>query len=87
MAVAVLDMNNSNPWSRLPLSEFISLESVRNWVKRFVKSSKNAPSVPKKLSRVVSKTSRCVSILSACSVNFCYHVDKKKDFLLDRIPS
>ncbi|KAJ7373892.1 Cytosolic carboxypeptidase-like protein 5 [Desmophyllum pertusum] len=61
MAVAVLDMTNSNPWSRLPLSEFTSLEGVKNWVKRFVKSSKNAPSVPKKLSRVISKTSSMVA--------------------------
>lgn len=61
VAVAVLDMNNSNPWSRLPLSEFASLEGARNWVKRFVKSSKNAPSVPKKLSRVISKTSSMVA--------------------------
>lgn len=60
MAVAVLDMNNSNPWSRLPLSEFTSLEGVKNWVRRFVKSSKNAPSVPKKLSRVITKTSRYI---------------------------
>jgi len=66
MAVAVLDMNNSNPWSRLPLSEFTSLEGVKNWVRRFVKSSKNAPSVPKKLSRVITKTSRYImaSLLS-----------------------
>ena len=60
MAVAVLDMNNSNPWSRLPLSELTSLEGVKNWVRRFVKSSKNAPSVPKKLSRVITKTSRYI---------------------------
>ena len=66
MAVAVLDMNNSNPWSRLPLSELTSLEGVKNWVRRFVKSSKNAPSVPKKLSRVITKTSRYImaSLLS-----------------------
>ena len=61
MAVSVLDMNNSNPWTRLPLSEFSSLDGVKNWVKRFVKSSKNAPSVPKKLSRIVNRTSRYVT--------------------------
>lgn len=61
MAVAVLDMNNTNPWTRLPLSEFTSLEGVKNWVRRFVKSSKNAPSVPKKLSRVITKTSSMVA--------------------------
>lgn len=61
MAVSVLDMNNSNPWTRLPLSEFSSLDGVKNWVRRFVKSSKNAPSVPKKLSRIVNRTSRYVT--------------------------
>lgn len=61
LAVAVLDMNNSNPWTRLPLSEFSSLDSVRNWVKRFIKSSKNAPSLPKKLSRIVTRTSSLVA--------------------------
>ncbi|PFX32918.1 cytosolic carboxypeptidase-like protein 5 isoform X1 [Stylophora pistillata] len=61
MAVAVLDMNNTNPWTRLPLSEFTSLEGVKNWVRRFVKSSKNAPSVPKKLCRVITKTSSMVA--------------------------
>ena len=70
MAVAVLDMNNSNPWSRLPLSEFTSLEGVKNWVRRFVKSSKNAPSVPKKLSRVITKTSRYVIMASLFSISF-----------------
>lgn len=51
-------MNNSNPWSRLPASEFGSVEGVKNWVMRFVKSAKNAPAVPRKLSRAATKTSR-----------------------------
>lgn len=69
MAVAVLDMNNTNPWTRLPLSEFTSLEGVKNWVRRFVKSSKNAPSVPKKLSRVITKTSRYAK---CCDISCVY---------------
>lgn len=69
MAVAVLDMNNTNPWTRLPLSEFTSLEGVKSWVRRFVKSSKNAPSVPKKLSRVITKTSRYAK---CCDISCVY---------------
>jgi len=58
LAVSVLDMNNLNPWTRLPTSEFGSLEGVKNWVKRYIRSAKNAPSIPKKLSRVAARTSR-----------------------------
>lgn len=68
-------MNNSNPWSRLPLSEFSSLEGVRNWIKRFVKSSKNAPSVPKKLSRVITKTSRFVFLFTECCLSLTVYLD------------
>ncbi|KAK3750638.1 hypothetical protein QZH41_012825 [Actinostola sp. cb2023] len=61
LVVSVLDMTNCNPWSRLPTSEFSSVEGVRNWVRRFIKSAKNAPSIPKKLSRIAAKTSSLVA--------------------------
>ncbi|XP_032234013.2 cytosolic carboxypeptidase-like protein 5 isoform X2 [Nematostella vectensis] len=61
LAIAALDMNNTNPWSRLPMSEFGSVEGVRNWVRRFIKSAKNAPSFPKRLNRAVAKTSSIVA--------------------------
>jgi len=37
MAIAVLDMYNKNPMSRLPLSSYKSLSGVQNWLKKFCK--------------------------------------------------
>eukprot|EP00967_Tisochrysis_lutea_P095475 scaffold139220_cov21-Tisochrysis_lutea.AAC.4 len=32
LPIAALDMRNANPWSRLPSSEYHSLQGVRSWV-------------------------------------------------------
>lgn len=38
--ISVLDFYGCNPWSRLPKSEFKSLEGVRSWVMQYVLQSK-----------------------------------------------
>jgi hypothetical protein len=41
MAIAVLDMYDLNPFTRIPNTTFGSLDSVRNWVKFFIRSKLN----------------------------------------------
>lgn len=37
-AVALLDVYNCNPWSRLPTSEYKSVSGVRDWVSKYAKT-------------------------------------------------
>ncbi|XP_070556995.1 cytosolic carboxypeptidase-like protein 5 isoform X4 [Ptychodera flava] len=61
LAIASLDYANGNPWSRLPLTEHTHLEGVRMWLAKFLRSSRGAPSLPKRMSRMASKTSCMVA--------------------------
>ena len=45
--VSVLDFYDCNPWSRLPKSEFKSLEGVRSWALQYVMQSKGFREDPK----------------------------------------
>ena len=45
--ISVLDFYGCNPWSRLPKSEFKSLEGVRSWVMQYVLQSKGFREHPK----------------------------------------
>lgn len=45
--VSVLDFYDCNPWSRLPKSEFRSLEGVRSWALQYVLQSKGFREDPK----------------------------------------
>lgn len=69
MVVVVFDMNNINFWIRFFFSEFIFLEGVKNWVRRFVKSFKNVFLVFKKFFRVIIKILRYVK---CCDILFVY---------------
>ncbi|XP_030839190.1 cytosolic carboxypeptidase-like protein 5 isoform X4 [Strongylocentrotus purpuratus] len=60
-AIAALDITDTNPWSRLAGTESGSVHGVRAWVQRYLRSMRGAPSLPKKMSRVASKTSSLVA--------------------------
>ena len=47
VAVAALDVTESNPWSRLTLSEHCSLHGVRDWVRRYLRSLRGGPRLPR----------------------------------------
>ena len=40
--MALLDLDNANPWSRLQRSEYRTLEGLRQYVDRFVKTERCA---------------------------------------------
>lgn len=46
MAVSILDLTESNPWTRLPCSPCTTLKGVRQWIKQYIKTSE-AESVAK----------------------------------------
>ena len=45
MAVAALDMTDSNPWSRITLSEHSSIYAVREAVRRYLRGLRGQPRV------------------------------------------
>lgn len=63
-AIAALDITDTNPWSRLAGTDSGSVHGVRAWVQRYLRSMRGAPSLPKKMSRVASKTSRYINVVS-----------------------
>ena len=58
MAISALDMVSANPWSRLPMSEHSCLDGVKNWVYRYIKTSRSTSFVAKRTARTLAKTSR-----------------------------
>ncbi|XP_077990870.1 cytosolic carboxypeptidase-like protein 5 [Glandiceps talaboti] len=65
VAIAALDYANCNPWSRLPLTEHTHLEGVRMWISKFLRSARGAPTLPRKMSRMASRTSCMVASATA----------------------
>ncbi|XP_038056620.1 cytosolic carboxypeptidase-like protein 5 isoform X2 [Patiria miniata] len=65
VAVAAIDLTNTNPWSRLASTEYANVVGVRAWVQRYLRSMRGAPSLPKKMARVASKTSSIVASATA----------------------
>ncbi|XP_025109190.1 cytosolic carboxypeptidase-like protein 5 isoform X2 [Pomacea canaliculata] len=47
VAVAVLDMRDTNPWSRVSLSEYNSIHGLRDWVRRYLRSLRGGPRIPR----------------------------------------
>ena len=50
VATAALDMTETNPWSRLTLSEHCSVHGVRDWVRRYLRSLRGGPRMPRNAS-------------------------------------
>nr|XP_039266217.1 cytosolic carboxypeptidase-like protein 5 [Styela clava] len=61
MAIAALDFYGCNPWSRLKHSEFTSLENLRNWMTRYVRSSRGNPILPRKMTTRIPITNSNLS--------------------------
>ncbi|XP_071964054.1 cytosolic carboxypeptidase-like protein 5 isoform X2 [Antedon mediterranea] len=64
VALSALDMTDTNPWSRLASTEYQSVHGMRTWVQKYLRSSRGAPSLPKKMNRVISKTSGIVATVA-----------------------
>ncbi|XP_070195539.1 cytosolic carboxypeptidase-like protein 5 isoform X3 [Littorina saxatilis] len=47
VAMSALDMTESNPWSRLTMSEHCSLYGVRDWLRRYLRSLRGGPRLPR----------------------------------------
>nr|KAG5703891.1 hypothetical protein BaRGS_008150 [Batillaria attramentaria] len=47
VAIAALDLNEVNPWSRLTLSEHCSLFGIKDWVRRYLRSMRGGPRLPR----------------------------------------
>ncbi|XP_013388601.1 cytosolic carboxypeptidase-like protein 5 isoform X1 [Lingula anatina] len=60
-AIAALDMTDTNPWTRITNSEHNSLAGVRDWVRRYVRSMRGAPRLPRNMARAAAKTSSIVA--------------------------
>ena len=61
MAIAALDLTESNPWSRLILSEYASIHGVRDWVRRYIRGLRGLPRGPiNRTQRQLSKSMRLV---------------------------
>ncbi|CAH1772928.1 unnamed protein product [Owenia fusiformis] len=65
-AVAVLDMTETNPWSRLTLCEHSCLHGVREWVRRYIRSLRGQPrSLPRNMAKAAKAASSAVAAAAA----------------------
>ena len=55
LAVSILDLTESNPWTRLPCSPCTTLKGVRQWIKQYIKSAEAESAA--KASKAASKAS------------------------------
>ncbi|XP_053394186.1 cytosolic carboxypeptidase-like protein 5 isoform X3 [Mercenaria mercenaria] len=55
LAIAAIDMYDVNPWSRLTLSEHNCLSGVRDSVRRFLRSIRGGPRIPRNPSKPLSR--------------------------------
>ena len=77
LAIAILDLTESNPWTRLTCSAYKNLRGVRDWLRKYIKAKaeeeaeKAAKQSPKKdnaSAKSVRSTARRVRTFSASSV-------------------
>jgi len=75
LAIAMLDLTESNPWTRLTCSAYKNLRGVRDWLRKYIKAkaeeeaelaAKQSPN--KKSAKSVRSTARRVRTFSASSV-------------------
>ncbi|XP_060078160.1 cytosolic carboxypeptidase-like protein 5 [Ylistrum balloti] len=57
LSIAALDYTDTNPWSRLTLSEMNSIHGVRESVKRYLRSMRGGPRIPRNPSKSFVKNS------------------------------
>lgn len=41
MAISILDLTGSNPWSRIRYSDFRGLAGIKDWLKRYIQTDLN----------------------------------------------
>ena len=58
VAVAAIDFIDHNPWSRLILSEHNSLQGVKDSVRRYLRSIRGGPRIPRNPTKPVSRSNR-----------------------------
>ncbi len=77
LAIALLDLTESNPWTRLTCSAHKNLRGVRDWLRKYIKAkaeeeaekaSKQSPTKTPSSARPVRATARRVRTFSASSV-------------------
>ena len=71
VALAALDMTESNPWSRLTMSEHCSVHGVRDWVRRYLRSLRGGPRLPRNASLRSMNRNGLVSVLYSFSASLC----------------
>ena len=55
LAISALDMLGANPWSRIPASDFHTLQRIRQWLGVYIRSTHNPLQVSKKNGKSKSK--------------------------------
>ena len=77
LAIAILDLTESNPWTRLTCSAHKNLRGVRDWLRKYIKAkaeeeaekaAKQSPSKSPSASKSMRATARRVRTFSASSV-------------------
>lgn len=51
LAIAAIDWNESNPWSRIGMSEHNHLSGVKESVRRYIRSMRGGPRIPRNPSK------------------------------------
>ena len=61
LAISALDMLETNPWSRVPASDFHTLKGIRQWLSVYIRSTHNPLPLAKKNARSKNKEEGYVS--------------------------
>ncbi|KAI0232973.1 Cytosolic carboxypeptidase-like protein 5 [Lamellibrachia satsuma] len=63
MAIAGLDMTETNPWSRITLSEHCALHGLREWVRRYLRGLRGLPrGLPNRAIKAANRAAACVAL-------------------------
>ncbi|CAK8679641.1 unnamed protein product [Clavelina lepadiformis] len=69
LAISALDMLQENTWSRILHSEFTTFENLRNWMLRYVRSSRGNPILPRRMARISTRVSTTTNSLTQMNNN------------------